>query len=385
MKRYNVKSFPSLILLIFILSACSLLAEQKKTICLNMIVKDEAPVIRRSLASVKGLIDRWVVVDTGSSDGTQEIIREFLKEIPGELHERPWVNFGHNRNEALDLARGKSDYVLFIDADEELIFSDGFKLPPLTKDVYQVYVVQPGNKFKRELIIKNSPAWKWEGVMHEFVVCNHPFDLEVLDKLYNSAMHQDGHRSVDPNKYSKDAAMLEKALENEPENTRYAYFLGQTLTCAGEYEKALKAYRYRAEMGGWDQEKFLALYYAAKMEHFLNKDLKTVLQSYCVAYQFRPTRAEPLCCLSLRFLEENNFLLAYLLAKEAAQIEMPSDIVHIEPSVYEYGVRYLWGKAALCLGKHEEATGIFQKLLDEGRMNDQLKNIVIHELKRITN
>jgi len=365
-----------LIFLVFVLSNCLLFAEQKKTICLNMIVKDEAPVIRRSLASVKGLIDTWVIVDTGSSDGTQEIIREFLKDIPGELHERPWVNFGYNRNEALDLARGKSDYVLFIDADEELIFSDGFMLPPLTKDVYQVYVVQTGSNFKREFLIKNSSDWRWVGVMHECIVSKYPVDLEVLNGLYNSAMSRDGHRNADPDKFIKDAALLEKALESEPTNARYAYFLGQTLTCAGEYEKALKAYRHRAEMGGWDQEKFLALYHAARMEHLLNRDPMTILHSYCTAYQFRPIRAEPLYYLSIKCMEKNNLWLAYLLAKEAAQLKIPSDIVHIESRIYEYGARYLWGRLAFYLNKSEEALEIFQKLLEEEPMNEQLKHAV---------
>src|SRR5579885_2975943 len=106
------------------------------TICLNMIVKDESQVIKRCLNSIKSLIHYWVIVDTGSTDGTQEIVREFLSDIPGELHERPWVNFGYNRNEALNLARGKGDYFLFIDADDRLKFKTGFKLPILTKDHY---------------------------------------------------------------------------------------------------------------------------------------------------------------------------------------------------------------------------------------------------------
>src|SRR5574340_542399 len=96
----------------------------KKTICLNMIVKNESKVIERCLASVKPIIDTWVIVDTGSTDGTQAIVREFLKDIPGELHERPWVNFGHNRNEALELARGKADYLLLIDADDKLAYEE---------------------------------------------------------------------------------------------------------------------------------------------------------------------------------------------------------------------------------------------------------------------
>ena len=79
--------------------------------------------IRRCLDSVRPIIDHWVIVDTGSTDGTQDIIREHLRDLPGELHERPWRDFAHNRSEALELARGKSDYTLIIDADDTLEIS----------------------------------------------------------------------------------------------------------------------------------------------------------------------------------------------------------------------------------------------------------------------
>ena len=46
----------------------------KKTVCLNMIVRNESSVIQRCLDSVKGFIDYWVIVDTGSIDGTQKIV-----------------------------------------------------------------------------------------------------------------------------------------------------------------------------------------------------------------------------------------------------------------------------------------------------------------------
>ena len=68
------------------------------SICLNMIVKNEAPVIKRCLATVKPWITSWVISDTGSDDGTQDIIKEYMKDMPGKLIERPWVDFAHNRN-----------------------------------------------------------------------------------------------------------------------------------------------------------------------------------------------------------------------------------------------------------------------------------------------
>ncbi len=92
----------------------------RPTICLNMIVKNEAHIIAETLDSVAPHISSWVIVDTGSTDGTQDLIRNHMAGlgIPGELYERPWRNFGHNRTEALHLAQGHGDYIWAIDADE---------------------------------------------------------------------------------------------------------------------------------------------------------------------------------------------------------------------------------------------------------------------------
>jgi len=73
-----------------------------------MIVRNEAHVIGETLDSVAPYIGSWVILDTGSDDGTQGLARRHTARlgIPGKLHERPWQNFGHNRNEALTLAQG---------------------------------------------------------------------------------------------------------------------------------------------------------------------------------------------------------------------------------------------------------------------------------------
>jgi glycosyltransferase involved in cell wall biosynthesis len=92
----------------------------KQQVTLSMIVKNEAHVIERCLESVKQFITGWVIVDTGSTDGTQQKIRECMSRIPGNLHERPWRDFGHNRTEALELAKcvEYGEYALVIDADD---------------------------------------------------------------------------------------------------------------------------------------------------------------------------------------------------------------------------------------------------------------------------
>ena len=90
------------------------------TLCLNMIVRNEAHIVHEVLDAVGPYISSWVIVDTGSEDGTQDVIRGHMASlgIPGELYERPWRNFGHNRSEALKLAQGHADYIWVIDADD---------------------------------------------------------------------------------------------------------------------------------------------------------------------------------------------------------------------------------------------------------------------------
>lgn len=67
---------------------------------LSMIVKNEAPNIQRCLESVAKYIDYYVICDTGSTDNTKEIIKNFFdsKGIPGEILDHEWKHFGHNRS-----------------------------------------------------------------------------------------------------------------------------------------------------------------------------------------------------------------------------------------------------------------------------------------------
>ena len=81
--------------------------------------------IQRCLRSARGLIQTWVICDTGSSDRTRELIVDALDGIPGELHQCDWVNFGHNRTELMERAYGKADYLLLIDADMTVSYSTG--------------------------------------------------------------------------------------------------------------------------------------------------------------------------------------------------------------------------------------------------------------------
>ena len=103
-------------------------------ISLTMIVRDEAAVIERCLRSLRPLIDAWTICDTGSHDATPEIVERVLADVPGELHRRPWQDFGHDRGELLELAADSADYLLLVDADMTLEWRG--PLICLTADAY---------------------------------------------------------------------------------------------------------------------------------------------------------------------------------------------------------------------------------------------------------
>ncbi|HEV7658122.1 MAG TPA: glycosyltransferase [Mycobacteriales bacterium] len=84
-------------------------------ISLCLIVKDETAFLEGCLDSVRGLVDETVIVDTGSTDGTQELARA-RADVYGEVDFDG--DFSAARNAAL--ARASGSWVLFLDADERL-------------------------------------------------------------------------------------------------------------------------------------------------------------------------------------------------------------------------------------------------------------------------
>lgn len=347
---------------------------QKKTICLNMIVKNESEVIEKCLASVKHLIDYWVIIDTGSKDGTQEVVKNFLKDIPGELLERPWVDFAHNRNEALLAAKDKADYLLFLDADEIWQYSENFFLPALDKDAYFVQVRQLGAvDFKRLGLVNAHLEWKWNGVLHEVVESPLAKTYTTLSGVLNICNEMKGARSKNPDTYLKDAAVLEKGLKKEPKNSRYMFYLGQSYMAAGEYELALKAFEKRSAMQSTDvQETFMSLYNLGLAQEKLD-DFDSAIKSYFKAYQFRPSRAEPLFRTAVLHRKQGNYLLGYLLSKFALSIPTPNEDLCIEYMTYDYALLIEFANCALLLGRFQEGFEACCRLIANPNLPSEVK------------
>ncbi len=344
-------------------------AEKQATICLNMIVKNESEVIRRCLDSVRPFIDTWVIVDTGSTDGTQSIIREHLKDIPGDLFERPWVNFGHNRSEAITLAGTRSDFLFMIDADEVLDLPKDFSLPALTADIYSLNVDYQGTDYGRFCLMSTRKAWRYVGVLHEYPTADGDFTRGTLRGPQIRCFNMQGGRSKNMSaveKYANDARILEKALRKEPENGRYVFYLAQSYRDAGELQKSLKTYERRSRMGGWDEEVWYSLYQVAKLSERLKLAPEIVTNRYMQAYQYRFRRAEPLVDLARLYREQKHYVLAHLFAERAIKTKRPDDILFLDAGTYEWRAIDEYAVASYWVGNYQDCAHACQALLKSG-------------------
>ena len=192
--------------------------QNDKTICLNMIVKNESHIIASTLKNILEhvKIDYWVISDTGSTDDTVDIIQEFFKErnIDGELFQDGWKDFGTNRSKALEHAYNKSDYIFIFDADD--LIHGQIALPiHFDKDMYQLPFENP-TSYYRSVLISNRMRWKYNGVLHEMLANIDPIKSEefLLGNFYIQSRRL-GNRSKNPNKYIDDAVILANAYQNE--------------------------------------------------------------------------------------------------------------------------------------------------------------------------
>lgn len=353
--------------------------QKKKTVCLNMIVKNESKVITRCLESLKPILDYWVILDTGSSDGTQQIIKDFMKDIPGELHEDAFVNFEYSRNKALDFAKNKGDYVLFIDADEYFEIPKNYKMPVLDKDFYYVTTEFGGTDYARVLLVKNDLNWRWVGVLHEAVVSSNAVTSDVLPEVRN-IVKTDGARSTDPQKYQKDAKLLEDALKNDPNNTRYMFYLAQSHRDAGELDKSIEWYNKRIEKGGWDQEIFWSMFQIARMLEAQGKSAEVILPAYYKTFDYRPSRAEPLYHVANYYRLKGDYASGYLIASIGTQIPVSKDLLFVERWIYDYGLPLEQSICAYWIGKYDECRDISLKILAQPKLPDHVQECVQRNL-----
>ena len=208
-------------------------------------MRNDAHIVQKTLDSVAPYISSWVIVDTGSDDGTQELIADHMARlgIPGKRYERPRRNFGHNRTEALALARGHGDYIWAIDADDILVGTPDFT--QLSPDAYTLRYRQADTTGWRTQLFRDGLRWRYEGVVYETPTCDDPYVAVRLEGEYHIQYRRLGTCRQDPQKYVRDADLLLAEVERNPEDLQSVILASPELfgymTCVVEKDQRYSA------------------------------------------------------------------------------------------------------------------------------------------------
>lgn len=342
-----------------------------------MIVRDEAHVVARCLASVRPYVDRWVVCDTGSVDGTAEVVRVTMGDMPGRLVRHKWRDFGHNRTMALrEAAKEKCDFTLVIDADETLVVEDASVLDNLDQDAYRIEMRFPGLNYPRVNLMRSARSWRYVGVIHEYPASKPPAEEYLLDP---ARIHMwtdgDGARQRSGTKSARDVAVLEHAVIDEPANPRYWFYLAQGYETIGRVEDALTVYGRRITMGDYVEEVYYSHLRMGQLCQ-IKSDWPAAQGHYLDAYQCQPKRAEPLYWLALGHHVRGQDHLALVYLEQATCIDKPVSALFLEPDVYDH---LRWCHYVVCLhnvGQAAEAATMAGAFLDAGTVPAKYRGIM---------
>jgi tetratricopeptide (TPR) repeat protein len=228
--------------------------------------------------------------------------------------------------------------------------------------VYELRVEDSNVTYHRKHVFRGDLDFRYQGVLHEVLVSSAERKTGRIEGLVYRRNH-DGARSTDPQKYRKDAAVLAAALETDQGNTRYAYYLAQSLRDAGDFARAAAAYERRAAMGGWEEEVYSSLYERAKLVARMGGDADEVVAAMLRAFERRPSRAEPLCEAARVLREAGRPAAAYPFARGASGIPRPPDILFVEDAVYSWRALDELAVSAYWAGRYREAMEVNGRLL----------------------
>lgn len=341
------------------------------SVCLCMIVKNEARIIERCLAAARFAYDYVSICDTGSTDKTVQVVEAWLAAhgVKGAVHHTPWKNFGHNRTVALERARAsfpEAAYLLLLDADMVLV-DRGLKKAALTADGYMVTQTEQGSSYRNVRLVRNAFAWKSVGVTHEYTA---PTDdrsvkMENLDAVWIDDRSDGGSKD---DKLDRDAVLLIQGLRDEPGNSRYMFYLGNTYYAMHQYLDAVYWYERRLadDKNKFEEEAWYACYRTAQCYEKM-KDYARTVYWYMKAMNRRPHRLEPYVCLAKHYLfsdPPHQYWAAAMVVKEGlAHARRDVDLLFVEDSVYDYEAWYCLCLASHYVGRPLEGRAACQKVL----------------------
>lgn len=355
----------------------------KDKIVVAMMVKNEEARIRQTtLQSIKDYSSTVIIYDTGSTDNTIEVIKEWCIENGLSFHCKlgEFVDFSTSRNILLDFCdevlAGKEKYLLLLDAHDELQNGDVLLDFVSTKEEETAnfsgfYLTQRWlsgsaiDSYFNVRMVKSGRNWRYKGVVHEYISCldSNSSEGSGIYKLDGVYLYQD--RTADDDKsakrFARDKDLLYKEYLKNPHESRTLFYLAQTCGCLGQNEEAYKYYLLRIKEGGFNEEIYHALYRLGDTSVALGHSWEESMTWYLKAFQ-HSQRAEPLVRIAT-YYKDNNLLeegksewhTCYMFSSMACQLIYPiNQFLFVNKKAYTYDRWHLLGISAYYVGKYDE-------------------------------
>jgi hypothetical protein len=306
---------------------------------LTMIVKNAGDQFRDILINNLNYFDYWTILDTGSTDNTINIINDVLvNKKKGKLYQEPFINFRDSRNRCLDLAAKNCKFIIMLD-DTYMIKQQLKEFLTVVRgdqfsDSFSLYIQSNDTEYGSNRIIKSQSNLRYKYKLHEVIDPKNNVNVIIPihhGHIFDFRCDYMEKRTMDRKQY--DIKILKEMVEEEPNDSRALYYLGQTYNLLEEHELALTYFLKRLEHDdeGFLQEKIDACFEAARICNFkLNKPWEECLKLYERAYEMDKSRPDSIYFIGIHHYLQNDYKKAYEYMKLGYEIGYP---VHCQYSL----------------------------------------------------
>ena len=317
---------------------------------LCIMVKNGGKLFENVLKQNLHLIDRWTILDTGSTDNITlpSIQNHLVGKKKGNLYQEPFINFRESRNRCFDLAGKTCKFNIMID-DTYIIQGDLRKFLNEIRgdqkaDSYSLTVKSKDVEYLSNRITKSDRELRYIYTIHEIINPINNLNCRIPDDVYINDTDDEYMVQRSSSRNENDLINLFQMLKEYPNEPRHLYYLGNTYKMLKNHHKAAEYYYRRAffHIDGFDQEKFDALFeYTRTSVYELKLPFNEYEKYFKLCIEWQPSRPEGDFHLGIHYYTENKLDIAFQHFKNAYTIGFPYHQQYsLKPTLSFYYVPY---------------------------------------------